>query len=58
MNAEETDPARGAAGQPRQDSGASANFRVRVGGGNFCFESDDYAYRGGCNGSSYGGGRR
>jgi hypothetical protein len=37
MNAEEADPARGAAGRPRQDGGASANFRVRVGGGNFYF---------------------
>jgi hypothetical protein len=58
MNAEETDPARGAAGQPRQDGGARANFRVRVGGGNFCFESGGYDYRGGGDGSSYGGGRR
>ena len=57
MNAEEADPARGAAGRPRQDGGASANFRVRVGGGNFCFERG-YDYRGGCDGGSYGGGRR
>ena len=57
MNAEEADPARGAAGRPRQDGGASANFRVRVGGGNFCFESG-YYYRGGCDGGSYGSGRR
>src|SRR5215217_4358927 len=39
MNAEEADPARGAAGRPRQAGGASADFRVRVGGGNFCFEA-------------------
>ena len=58
MNAEEADPARGAAGRPRQDGGASANFRVRVGGGNFYFESGGYNYRGGCDGGSYGGGRR
>jgi hypothetical protein len=51
MNADEVDPARGAAGRPRQDGGASANFRVRVGGGNFY-------YRGGCDGGSYGSGRR
>jgi hypothetical protein len=38
MNAEEADPAREAAGRLRQDGGASANFRVRVSGGNFCFE--------------------
>ncbi len=47
MNAEEADPARGAAGRPRQDGEASADIRVRVGGGNFC-----------CDGGSYGGGRR
>ncbi len=58
MNTEEADPARGAAGRPRQDEGASVNFRVRVGGGNFCFESGGYDYRGGCDGGSYGGGRR
>jgi hypothetical protein len=57
MNAEEADPDRGAAGRPRQDGGASANFRVRVGGGNFCSEGG-YDYRGGCEGSSYGSGRR
>jgi hypothetical protein len=57
MNAEEADPARGAAGRPRQDGGASADFRVRVGGGNFCFEGG-YYYRGGCEGGSYGSGRR
>ena len=39
MNAEEAAPARGAAGRPRQDGGASADFRVRVGGANFCFEN-------------------
>jgi hypothetical protein len=39
MNAEEATPARAAAGRPRQDGGASADFRVRVGGGNFCFEN-------------------
>ena len=39
MNAEEADPARGAAGPPRQDGGASANFRFRVGGGNFCLRA-------------------
>ena len=55
--AEEADPARGAAGRPRQDGGASANFRVRVGGGNFCFESG-YDYRGGCDSGSYSSGRR
>jgi hypothetical protein len=37
MNAEEADPARGATGRPRQDGGASANFRVRVSGGYFYF---------------------
>ena len=58
MNAEEADPVRGAAGRPRQDGGASANYRVRVGGGNFCFESGGYNYRGDCDGGSYGGGRR
>ncbi len=58
MNTEEADSARGAAGRPRQDEGASVNFRVRVGGGNFCFESGGYDYRGGCDGGSYGGGRR
>jgi hypothetical protein len=57
-NPEETDPARGAAGPPRQDGGASVNFRVRVGGGNFCFESGGYSYHGGCDGGSYGSGRR
>ncbi len=56
MNAEEADPAREAAGLQRQDTGASANFRFRVGGGNFCFESGDYHYRGGCDGDSYSGG--
>jgi hypothetical protein len=35
------------AGRARRDGGASANFRVRVGGGNFCFESGGYDYRGG-----------
>jgi hypothetical protein len=39
MNAEEATPARAAAGRPRRDGGASADFRVRVGGGNFCFEN-------------------
>ena len=39
MNAEEADPALGAAGRPRQDGGANANIRIRVSGGNFCFES-------------------
>jgi hypothetical protein len=58
MNAEEADPARGAAGRPRQDGGTSANFRVRVGGGKFCFESGGFDYRGGCDGGSHGGGRR
>ncbi len=58
MNAEEADPARGAAGRPRQDGGASANFRVRVGGGNFCFESGGYDYHSGYDGGSHGGGRR
>jgi hypothetical protein len=59
MNAEEADPARGAvAGRPRQDGGASANFRVRVGGGNFYFESGGYNYSGGCDGGSCGGDRR
>jgi hypothetical protein len=57
MNAEEADPARGAAGRPRQDGGASPDFLVRV-GGNFCFESGGYYYRGGCDGGSYGSGRR
>jgi hypothetical protein len=57
MNAEEADPARAAADRPRQDGGASANFRFRVGGGNFCFEGG-YYYRGGCDGGSYGSGRR
>jgi hypothetical protein len=57
MNAEEADPACGAADRPRQDEGASVNFRVRVGGGNFCFEGG-YYYRGGCEGGSYGGDRR
>jgi hypothetical protein len=57
-NAEEGNPARGAAGPPRQDGGASANFRFRVGGSNFCFESGGYNYRGGCDGGSYGGSRR
>src|SRR5215212_805006 len=27
------------AGRARRDGGASADFRVRVGGGNFCFEN-------------------
>jgi hypothetical protein len=58
MNAEEADPAREAAGRLRQDGGASANFRVRVSGGNFCFESGGFDYRGGCDGGSHGGGRR
>jgi hypothetical protein len=58
MNAEKADPARGAAGRPRRDGGASANLRVRVGGGNFCFEGSGYDYRGGCDGGSSGGGRR
>jgi hypothetical protein len=57
MNAEEAVPTRGAAGRPRQDGGASPDFRVRVGGGNFCFEGG-YYYRGGCEGGSYGGSRR
>ena len=57
MNAEEAGPARGAAGRPRQHDGASANFRVRIGRGNFCFESG-HDYRGGCDAGSYGGGRR
>jgi uncharacterized protein (UPF0548 family) len=43
MNAEEAAsaaaPARAATGRARQDGGASADFRVRVGGGNFCFEN-------------------
>ena len=56
LNAEESNPARGAAGRPRQDGGASANFRVRVSGGNFCFESGGFDYRGGCGGGSQGGG--
>ena len=58
MNAEEAVPACRAAGRPRQDGGTSANFRVRVGGGNFYFESGGYNYRGGCDGGSYGGERR
>jgi hypothetical protein len=58
LNAEEADPARGAAGRPRQDGGASPNFRVRVSGGNFWFESGGFDYRGGCDGGSHGGGRR
>ena len=58
MNAEEADPARGAAVVSRSAGGASANFRVRIGGGNFCFESGGYAYRSGCDSASYGGGRR
>jgi len=57
MNAEEAGPARGAAGRPRQHDGAGANFRVRVGRGNFSLESG-HDYRGGCDGGSYGGGRR
>jgi hypothetical protein len=58
MNAEEADPARGAAGRPRQDAGASAYVRVRVGGGNLCFESGGYDHHGGCDGGSYGSARR
>ena len=57
MNAEEADPAGGAAGRPRQDGGANANIRIRVSGGNFCFESG-YDYPGGCDGGSYSSGRR
>ena len=44
------------AGRPRRDGGASADFRVRV-GGNFCFEGG-YDYRGDRDGGSSGGGRR
>jgi hypothetical protein len=58
MNAEEADPARGAAGRPRQDRGANANIRIRVSGGNFCFESGGFDYHGGCGGGSHGGDRR
>ncbi len=58
MNAEEADPARGAAGRPRQDGGAKAEFRVRFGGFNFGFESSGHYYRGGCDSGSSGGGRR
>jgi hypothetical protein len=57
MNAEEANPASGAAGRPRKDGGAKADFRVRFGGG-FCLESRGYDYRGGCYDGSYGGGRR
>ena len=57
MNAEEANLALGAAGRPRQDGGAKADFRVRF-GGDFCLESRGYDYRGGCYGGSYGGGRR
>jgi hypothetical protein len=49
------------AGRPRRDGGASADLRadlrVRVGGGDFCFEGG-YDYRGGRDGGSSGGGRR
>jgi hypothetical protein len=38
MNAEEADPASETAGRPRQDGGTNANIRIRVSGGNFCFE--------------------
>jgi len=58
LNAEESNPARGAAGRPRQDGGAKADFRVRFGGFNFGFESSGHYYRGGCDGGSSGGGRR
>jgi hypothetical protein len=58
MNAEGADPARGAAGRPRQDGGANANFRVRVGDGRFCFESGGHDYRDGCDDGNYGSGRR
>jgi hypothetical protein len=37
LNAEEADSARGAAVLSRSSGGASANFRFRVGGGNFYF---------------------
>jgi hypothetical protein len=57
MHAKEADPASGAAGRSRQGGGAGADFRVRF-GGNFCFESSSDDYRGGCDGGSYGGGRR
>jgi hypothetical protein len=57
MNAEEADPARGAAGRSRKDGGANADFRVPF-GGDFCFESSGYDYCGGRYGGSYGGGRR
>jgi hypothetical protein len=55
-NAEEAGPARGAAGRPRRGGGASADFRVRVGGGIICFESGSHDYRGGRDGGSYSGG--
>jgi hypothetical protein len=58
MNVEEADSARAAAGRPRQDGGAHANFRVRIGDGRFCFESGGYDYRDGCDDGSYGSGRR
>jgi hypothetical protein len=58
MNSEEADPVREAAGRPRQDGGANANCRVRVGYGRFCFESGGYDYRDGCDDGSYGSGRR
>ena len=57
VNAEEANPASGAAGRPRNDGGAKADFRVRF-GGDFCLGSRGYDYRGGCYGGSYGGGRR
>jgi hypothetical protein len=44
----------------RRGSGSgpwSADFRLRVGGGNFCFEGG-YDYRGGRDGGSSGGSRR
>jgi hypothetical protein len=58
MNAEEANQGRGTAGRPPQDGGASANFSVRMGGGNLCSERGGYKYRGGRDGGNYGGGRR
>ena len=55
MNAEGVDRARGAAGRPRRDGGASATFRAWVDGGIFCSENRGHRCRGG---GGYGGGRR
>ena len=57
MNAEEADPASETAGRPRQDGGTNANIRIRVSGGNFCFESGGFDFRGNCDGGSHGGRR-